>query len=67
MGLRTAFNKKALGGRSFYACIKGKILVAAPSAGSCAYDAVGDVSWDGTADNYYICTAAATTWVKLHA
>jgi hypothetical protein len=67
MGLRTTINNKCFGGRDFYACIKGKLLVTTPTAATCGNDRVGDISYDATGSAAFICTVAGTTWVKLHA
>ena len=67
MSLVGHLKDKVFAGRDINQQINGNIAVAAPSAGSYATCGVGELIWDGTNDNWYICTVADTTWVLINA
>ena len=68
MSLKRRLAEKVFNGsKDIYQCIDRQTLVAAPSAGSCPYHPVGTLVLDATNNNWYICTVANTTWVKINA
>lgn len=68
MSLKRRLAEKVFAGaKDIYQKIDEQTLVAAPSAGSCPYHPVGTLVLDSTANNWYICTVANTTWVKINA
>lgn len=66
MSLAGKCNQQVFGGKDAYSLISGKIASAAPSAGSYPTCARGTMIYDGTNDDWYICTVANTTWVKIY-
>ena len=63
-GVRNAIVKKAFNG---HANIWKNIIVTTASPNGTATGAVGWLCWDETNEDAYICTAAASTWVKINA
>ena len=67
MGLRQKLNDNVFKGNDCYNMIWGSTTTAVPSAGSHANVPAGGLVYDSTNDNWYICTAAGATFVKINA